>query len=287
MPNLYVLPYLTDRVPQKDAVLDSLDWAWEAKSGRPAVFFLDGNLNQSHYGLMCRLANFDLPKWLSLRVNNVNNQTLQPERQVDLPSSDAADFDGALRRELGLRLSIQGDPTWEELTAWLGNRPGRVLLTLTFSTSAWLIDNRARLERLLRSWEQCGDLPAELASIVCVKVIYESQPRASWFRRVLGRRGDANVALRAYLDDDLAPHWRPGRPQDPRVPSRATARRHLKQPDHLAGPRGGPSLQPGADFTTLIDALFNDPHAGPLAGLPMAPVVESILEWLRPYARGV
>jgi hypothetical protein len=277
------LPYLTDRVRQKEAVLDTLDRAIESHSGRPAVFLIEGGQEQGHLGLVRRLVRFDLPEWLRLRMS----EPCMLDVQITLPSRDSADFDKSLRREIGSKLTLRGDgnPCWEEIAARLGDRPGRVLFKLTFNTSHWLEDGAARLDRLLLSWERCKDLDPARAPIVCVQVVYEPPPPVPWMKRLLGGR-NANDALRDHLGR-LEGELR-GATKYPGVLAVRLAPLADVTPGDL---RTWQDLEPvrafsnGADFTTQIDELFRDLGAG--VGLPMNQILRPVRSWLSPYSRGV
>jgi hypothetical protein len=276
------LPYLTDRLRQKDAVLDSLDHALESRSGRPSVFLIDGDHDQWHVGLIRRLVKFDLPDWLRLRISD---QSLL-DVQIELPSRDAVDFDWALRRDIGMKLTLRGGvPSWEEVTARLGDRPGRILFKHTFNTSAWMEDRSARLDRLLQVWQLCGDLDPSRTPIICVQVVYEPLPPARGMRRWLGRAGNPNDAMRAFLDGlDAELKARSKYPAVRAV--RLAPLADVTSSDLITWQELDPvrAFCQGADFSAEIDALF---AAGAAAGLPMGRIVPHIRDWLRPYAKGI
>jgi len=277
------LPLLTNRAPQKQKVIDSLDAELDAHAGRPAVFFIEGDLNQKHADLVRRLVKFDLPEWLALRTKDPR----VVEVSVTLPAAIAVDFDKALRRELGVKLTIKGcdDPSWDDLTARLRYRPGRLLFNSTFATSDWEQDRSMRLDRLLQSWEQCRDLPPERAPIVCLQVVYEQRPAPGLLDRLFCG-GNPNDRLLAYLGelgvDLLAGKKYPG------IKAVRLERLGNITAGHLIAWQ---DLEPvrvfsrGADFTPRINDLFQDPDTGGHSGLPMVKVVPHLREWLRPYTQ--
>jgi hypothetical protein len=279
------LPLLTDRASQKQRFIDSLDEELDARAGRPAVFFIEGDLDQGHASLVRRLVKFDLPEWLGLRAKDPS----VAEVSVMLPAASAVDFDKALRRELGMKLTIKGsdNPSWDDLTARLRYRPGRLLFKSTFATSDWEQDGSIRLDRLLQSWEQCRDLPPERAPIVCVQVVYEPRPALGLLERLIWS-GNPNERLLAYL------HKLGG---DLLAGKRYRGIKAVRL-DRLGNITAGhliawQDLEPvrvfsrGADFTPRINDLFQDPDAGGHSGLPMIRVVPYLREWLTPYAKRV
>ncbi len=276
------LPYLTDRVRQKETVLDSLDRALRSRSGRPALFLIEGAREQTHHGLVRRLVRFELPEWLRLQISN----PCLLDVQVDLPSRDSADFDRSLRRSMGMKLTLRSEPSWDELAAWLSDHPGRVLFKLTFNTSAWLEDRQARIERLLQSWQSCKDLDPARTPIVCVQVVYEPLPPVPWIKRRLWGSSNANDALRDYLnqlDGELREAKKYPAVRAVRLAPLADVTlsdMNIWQEHELVR-----AFSQGADFTTQINSLFEDTGAG--AGLPMDRLLPHVRDWLRPYAKGV
>jgi hypothetical protein len=272
------LPYLTDRSDQKQAVLDSLEKALKAPSGRPAIFLIQGAHNQAHQGLVRRLVKFDLPDWLALGLGMRDPSLL--EKQVDLPSRDAADFDQSLLRDIGMKLAFcDGIPSWDDLTALLGDRPTPVLFKLTFNSTACSLDGPARLERLWQSWRSCKDLDQAKTPIVCVQVVCEEQPPAPRWKHVLGRGRDTNDALRDFLN-------RLGAKKYPGVMTVRLNELNNVEKRSVVDWQGEDPVKAvinEAEFNAQIDALFADAHDGH----PMGSILPNVREWLRPCARGV
>ena len=88
------LPLLTDRTPQTGRFLESLGEGLSTSSSLPAVFFIEGDLDQGHAGLVRRLVRFELPGWLKSRVRDPSVIDVH----VVLPASDTSNFDRALQR---------------------------------------------------------------------------------------------------------------------------------------------------------------------------------------------
>jgi len=280
------LPLLTDRTPQTGRFLESLGEGLSTSSSLPAVFFIEGDLDQGHAGLVRRLVRFELPGWLESRVRDPSVIDVH----VVLPGSDTSNFDRALRSELGLKLSMRGnyEPTWTDVAARLRDRPGRVLFRFTFSTSDWEQDQQERLVKLLRSWEQCASIPTEGAPIVCVQVIYEPRQnrRLSWWFGTGG--GNANKRLKAYLEERLQADLATGQIY-PGVsvvllkPLDDVTAGNLADWQNRDEVRG---ISRGHDFSIQIRELFQDIHDRGRKGLPMDEVVHHLRNWLEPFARG-
>ena len=280
------LALLTDRKPQTGKFIESLSEGLTAPLGPPAVFFIEGNQDQGHAGLVQRLVRFEIPEWLESRMRDASVIDVY----VELPAHILANFDKALRRELGIKLTIRGnaEPSWAEIAARLRDRPGRVLFRSTFSTSDWEQDGPARLVQLIRSWEQCQNIPSDRAPIVCVQVAYE--PRQSHrFLAWLGRAGaGVNDRLRSYLERELKPALASGKAY-PGIRGVVLERLGDVTSGHLFEWQSlGPvqSFSGGYDFAIQINELFQDPDLGRRNGLPMGRVIPHLRDWLKPFAKG-
>ena len=283
-PRMEDLKCLIDRRLQRDAVIESLKEALGSSSGRPSVFFMQGDIKQVPTMLVRRLVKFDLPEWLE---NLISEQSLR-DIQVELPSRTAKNFDDAVRSRLKNKLlQLAADtPSWPEVTAWLHDRPDRVLFIFPFSTSQWLEDGRDRLELLLDSWQQCGDLHPARTPIVCVQIVYDRPPPTSWLSRLrkavgnlFGHAGNDDDSLRDYLDRLVVGTKYP-RVKAVRLEPLANV--ELRDLVEWQGLDWVQNFSQETDFTDQINTLFQ----GKGSGLPMVDVVKSLDNWLKPYAKG-
>jgi hypothetical protein len=119
-----ILPYLVDRVNQTQAIRDSVLDPPRDRRGRPAVFFLEGDLDQAHGRLIQRLCDHDLPEWLALRAEEAGVE----EVTVQLPRPGVSAFDQSLRRSWDCSstyaaTATRRGPTWPAGSANAAYRP--------------------------------------------------------------------------------------------------------------------------------------------------------------------